>query len=201
MNHPSAPRYWTMTLILGAHMLVLLAWPERALNPNSVAVRSSDIVFVLETPKRAPSATAPKRLPSAAVHPRFPVISVQPPPAIVAPPPIAFPEQELPATSTSTIAERALRAAGKVDRELRETSLNAAVRNTTIGKTRRELAIAGAYAGGGTRIEELELPDGRRVSKVISGSRSYCVFMESNGLVGGRDVFRDGVKTKVGPCP
>ena len=95
--------------------------------------------------------------------------------------------------SASSIRERALRAAGKVDRELRKTSLNVAERNLTIGKAQRELAS--------TRIEELELPDGRRVSKVISGSRSYCVFMESNGLVGGRDVFRDGVKTKVGPCP
>ena len=95
--------------------------------------------------------------------------------------------------SASTIGERALRAAGKVDRELRKTSLNVAERNLTIGKTQRELAS--------TRIEELELPDGRRMSKVVTAFGRYCAYQESNGLVGGRDVFRDGVKTKIGPCP
>ena len=95
--------------------------------------------------------------------------------------------------SASTIGERALRAAGKVDRELRKTSLNVAERNLTIGKAQRELAS--------TRIEELELPDGRRMSKVVTAFGRYCAYKESNGLVGGRDVFRDGVKTKIGPCP
>ena len=103
--------------------------------------------------------------------------------------------------SASTIGERALRAAGKVDRELRKTSLNVAERNLTIGKTQRELAIAGAFRGGGTRIEELELSDGRRMSRVVTAFGRYCAYKESNGLVGGRDVFRDGVKTKIGSCP
>ena len=87
--------------------------------------------------------------------------------------------------SASTIGERALRAAGKVDRELRKTSLNVAERNLTIGKIEREL----------------EMPDGRRMSKVVTAFGRYCAYKESNGLVGGRDVFRDGVKTKIGPCP
>lgn len=104
--------------------------------------------------------------------------------------------------STAVIVERALRDAGKIDRELRKTSLNAAERKLTYGRTRHELVLAGALGGNeGTRIEEMETADGRRMSKVITRWGRYCAQKESNGLVGARDVFRDGVKTKITSCP
>jgi hypothetical protein len=86
---------------------------------------------------------------------------------------------------------------------VRKQSLDMAVRNFKPTETKLEKAIAAAYSGGAqpTRIEEVVLADGTRMSKVTIGKVSYCVTQRSNGLVGGRDVFRDGVGSKVTNCP
>ena len=63
--------------------------------------------------------------------------------------------------------------------------------------------LASAYAGnnGVMSMEQITMPDGRLMTKVRTQGGSFCAYMESNALTGGRDPFRDGVKTKVGNCP
>ncbi|HZV66321.1 MAG TPA: hypothetical protein VFG03_15555 [Telluria sp.] len=39
------------------------------------------------------------------------------------------------------------------------------------------------------------------MSKVARGGKSFCASKEHHGLVSGRDVFRDGVKTGMTSCP
>ncbi len=39
------------------------------------------------------------------------------------------------------------------------------------------------------------------MSKMRAGGSTYCAAMQSNGQVGGRDVFKDGVKTEISNCP
>jgi hypothetical protein len=65
----------------------------------------------------------------------------------------------------------------------------------------RALAKAGGHAGGGTELEEVALPDGRRMTRVRAGGSSYCVVMDSPGGSAGRDVFRDGPKARTVTCP
>jgi len=162
-----------MAIVVGAHALVLLAWPQRELTTASADARSSHVIFVI---------AAAKNTPSPALRPRSVMVMRQPLPVKVAPPqaisapPEAPSEQEIPAVSSTVIVERALRDAGKIDRELRKTSLNAAELKLTYGKTRHELA----FAGEGTRIEEMETADGRRMSKVITRWGRYCAQKELN---------------------
>lgn len=70
-------------------------------------------------------------------------------------------------------------------------------RHLTVTLTRREREIAAAFGERGPpQVVEETMSDGRRRSRV--GNK--CTYKESNGLVGARDVFRDGVKTRWGGC-
>lgn len=92
---------------------------------------------------------------------------------------------------------QAKRDVGKIDRELRSASLDMAERHFSLTISKRERAIAAAHGGTGpTPIIEEVMNDGSRRSRM----GNMCAQMESNALVGARDVFRDGVKTRWSRC-
>jgi hypothetical protein len=79
----------------------------------------------------------------------------------------------------------------------RDTASVNATRSNETAITRREREIAAAFGERGPpQVVEEVMSDGRRRSRV--GNK--CANKESNGLVGARDVFRDGVKTRWGDC-
>jgi hypothetical protein len=66
---------------------------------------------------------------------------------------------------------------------------------------RHEPLFSRAFRDRSIRLEELSLPDGRRMTKVHSGSTTYCVYKESLGLTKGRDQLAGGVRTMATSCP
>lgn len=138
-----------------------------------------------------PAARAPKRITSE------PAITLVPVPAAPEPAPAPV-EPVVPEKTAADILNQAKADIGKVDRDLRNASPSMALRKIELHPTKLESGIAGAFKERGpARIEEMIGPDGRRITKV----GNMCAFKESNGLVGGRDVFKDGVKTKWQTCP
>jgi hypothetical protein len=61
--------------------------------------------------------------------------------------------------------------------------------------------IASAFKRQATTVEEVLMADGSRMSKVHTPGGTYCAYKESNAVTGGRDPFKDGVRTKVTSCP
>ncbi|MFA9218146.1 MAG: hypothetical protein ACEQSK_13735, partial [Sphingomonadaceae bacterium] len=92
--------------------------------------------------------------------------------------------------------------AGAVDQQLRKESWNPRDKVLVRADTRLARGMADAYAGNdGVTQENFTTPDGRMMTRVRAGGSTYCAQMQSNALVGGRDVFRDGVKTQIATCP
>ena len=123
-------------------------------------------------------------------------------PVVSAPPvdPLALPARPLAVEEDAL--QRARRSAGAVDRQLRKEAWNP--RDKRIANDRTLLAekLASAYSGSeGLREESVQLDDGRVMTRVHApGGSTYCAVKESNGLTGGRDPFRDGIRTKVTTC-
>jgi hypothetical protein len=108
----------------------------------------------------------------------------------------------LPAKPDEDLRQRALKSAAAVDKQLRKEAWNPRDKFVANDQTALAAKLGGAYIGGGSvTYEEVTLADGRRMTKIHGPAGTYCAYMESNALTGGRDPFRDGVKTKVGTCP
>jgi len=108
--------------------------------------------------------------------------------------------------TTPAVKESALdaakRAAGAADRQLRKEAWNPRDKVIASNQSLTAARISAAYVGNeGVSYEDVTLPDGRHMTKIHAGGVTYCAYKESNGLVGGRDVFKDGVKTRVSNCP
>ena len=201
--HPLA-----LALIVTLHVLVLVFWPkappEEAHRPatGAIAIRFVPIPKTASEPAPTPALTRAQgiRQPRKAAVPA-PAMTIVAPAItlLIPPPPLETPADVPPVASGDDILKQARRDVGKIDRALRKESLDMAVRNMKLTAPKIERVLGGAYAGGGNgmQIEELVMADGRRMSRI----GNVCVYKESNGLVGGRDVFRDGVKTKVASCP
>jgi len=134
--------------------------------------------------------------------------SVPPPAGVEAAPSAPAAAASLPdyfATTPSakdSALDAAKRAAGAVDRQLRKEAWNP--RDKVIASAQSNVAarISAAYVGNeGVSYEDVTLPDNRHMTKIHAGGVTYCAYKESNGLVGGNDVFKDGVKTRVSNCP
>ncbi len=97
---------------------------------------------------------------------------------------------------------RARRSAGAVDKQLRKEAWNP--RDKKIANERTLLAekLASAYTGSdGMTQESVTLDDGRVMTRIRTGAgTTFCAVKESNGLTGGRDPFRDGIRTKITTC-
>lgn len=195
------------------HMALLVFWPRLSMPAADSARRETEITFVkvLAPPMRlAPQPKALPPQPKALLPLRAAAL-----PAPTKPPPrlprestvVAIPEQVQPtpvepqpeaALSRDNVMAQALADVGKLDREARQSSLNMADRKLVLAPSRRERLIGDAFiARGPTRIVEEVMPDGRRRSR----RGNMCAYMESNVLMGGRDVIRDGVKTRWEQCP
>jgi len=212
-------RGW-LALIAGAHVLAFLGWraPERL--PLLPVPPQPGITYIVPPfvapPQRRPAPpprqlksvhepAAPRMTPLPATPQAQPIQQPAQPPAPQAitqttPPPDPFAQQ--PAKPAEDLLQRSLKSAAAVDRQLRKEAWNP--HDKKIANTTTVLAakLGGAFVGDeGTTFENFTTPDGRLMTRVRSGDGSYCAVMESNSLTGGRDPFRDGVKTKVGTCP
>lgn len=201
---PGQRSRYVLLFIIALHLLALWLWVNRKVTRDvAPAAHFTEVFFPRLTPvPAAPPAPLPRRPRStaapSAVEPPHPITLITPPPAPATP----RAEPAPPARFTDQVMEQARRDLGKIDRELRKGSLNMAEREPVVYAAKRSSLIAGAYIGhDADRIEETTFADGRRMSKVTRGGKSFCVYKESNGLVGGRDVFRDGVRTMVTSCP
>ena len=98
--------------------------------------------------------------------------------------------------------QRARRSAAAVDKQLRKEAWNP--RDKKIANERTLLAekLASAYTGSdGMTQESVTLDDGRVMTRIRTGAgTTFCAVKESNGLTGGRDPFRDGIRTKITTC-
>jgi hypothetical protein len=204
--------------LAGAHVLAFLLWPapERATALQADAGRPITWLTLPAMPAPAP-ARAQRAAPTVeAKRPQAPPVAIRlpeqmrAPQAITLPPPSAEPAPAppdpfalTPAKPTADDFKQALRkSAGAVDRQLRKESWNP--RDKVIASTQTGLArgMGAAFQGDdGVSQENVITPDGRMMTKVKAGGSTYCAAMQSNGLVGGRDVFKDGVKTEVRTCP
>lgn len=153
--------------------------PGRQAMPQAITVPAPPLGALTPAPATANAETIPPAVPA-------PVATLDAAPAQV---------------TTETLAQVARRSAGAIDRQLRKASWNP--RDKVIA---RDGALVGrlgaAYRGPATYAEErVILPDGRQMTVIHSGGSTYCAAMESNTMVGGRDVFRNGVKTRISSCP
>jgi hypothetical protein len=102
------------------------------------------------------------------------------------------------APGAGAIVERAKRDVGQIDRALREGSQAPDQHTISLAPAGFERTMAAAFRERGpARIEEDILADGTRRSR----RGIMCMAKQHNGLVGARDVFRDGIKTESKTCP
>ena len=198
-------------------MLAFFVWqtPERPLAASLTPLAAITYILAPIKPVQQPTPTVPKvtarplsRLPIARSATPVPIdtapaVPTQPQ-AITQPPPPSDPFAEQPLKPTEDLRQRALKSAALVDKQLRKEAWNPHDKKIANDTTVLAAKIGGAYVGNdsGTTMEEVTTPDGRLMTKVRTpGGGTYCASKENNALTGGRDPFRDGVKTKVTSCP
>lgn len=197
----------SLLLIVALHVLAAWLWPSRTIDRKHAPQRETAISFITHVPSaRKPSASKPPavaRPPARRVRRAETRVHSEPQLTLVPAPaePVAMTPPAEPAAPEKT-ADEILRQAradvGKIDRDLRSVSPDKSLRKIVLHPTKLESAFGAAFKERGPqRIEEIIGPDGRRITKV----GNMCASMESNGLVGGRDVFKNGVKTRWQTCP
>ncbi|SHH69945.1 hypothetical protein [Massilia sp. CF038] len=195
-------RQAAFVLILAFHILAIWLLPQRTrLDDVRTAATPLQITFVRPVaPAPAPVVSLPSPVRNSKSVPRQPkpvrAVPESPPAMVLIPaPPV---DQAPAAPSAHDILQRARADLGRIDRAIRIQSPDPGARSIRAQTPRLEAAMASAFRERGpARIEELVLADGTRVSKV----GNMCAFKESNSLTGGRDVFKDGIKTRWQTCP
>lgn len=197
-------------------MLVFVVWRPPELRVAASVTPHQAITYILAPVKRVPP--VPAALPKVAARPLSrPAAQLLAVPAPVEPTPAAptqpqaitqttpppDPFAQPPATAGEDLRQRALKSAALVDKQLRKEAWNPRDKKIANETTLLAAKIGGAYVGNdGTTTEEVSTPDGRLMTKVHApGGGTYCAYKETNGVTGGRDPFRDGIKTKVTNCP
>ena len=198
-------------------MLAFFVWqtPERPLAASLTPHAAITYILAPIKPVQQLTPTVPKvtarplsRLPIASSATPVPIdttpaVPTQPQ-AITQPLPPSDPFAEQPLKPTEDLRQRALKSAALVDKQLRKEAWNPRDKKIANDTTVLAAKIGGAYVGNdsGTTMEEVSTPDGRLMTKVRTpGGGTYCAYKENNALTGGRDPFRDGIKTKVTSCP
>jgi len=98
--------------------------------------------------------------------------------------------------------QRSIKSAAAIDKQLRKESWNPRDKKIANDTTALAAKLGDAFVGNeGTTMEQVTSADGRVMTKVHGPAGTYCGYKETNGLTGGRDPFRDGIKTKVSTCP
>lgn len=168
--------------------------------PVPVPVAASAPVAKAALPRGALPKEQPR--PAAVYVTPVPVISATPNPAPENSPVPAKPTVDpitgagLPRLSYAEVA--------KIAEELhKQAPPNVQVQKYERKESRLALGIAGAYRGdnGGETTEQIDLGDGRFMTKVRGPLGTYCVYKETMAVSGGRDQIQSGVRTKVTTCP
>lgn len=211
--------------LAGVHLVALVLWRPVVRQPEASAQRITWLQLLPDSRSKVATTPAPRPQP-ARTSPQAAVAQSMPPQATPAqhtsaaspvaapnaqtgPQPITLPRPEAQSdyfATTPPARESALdaakRNAGAVDRQLRKEVWNPHDKFVANNQTALAGRLAAAFQGDeGVRYEDVTLPDGRHMTKVHAGGVTYCAVTQSNTLVGGRDVFRDGVKTAISTCP
>lgn len=191
----SRTRSWApLTLTLGLHLLLVLAWPLLPGVQAPPAPGERETVLVMLAPPQA----APAVVPRPTVHPRLaprvptPTSPAQPPVAEtleaqpISPPVEANTEAEMEAPSAPMPGElliSARRMAGRVDRELGNgASPLSAAPERKWERFADTVANARLDAGSGVSLDSYTAPDGVTVYRKTVGNRVRCY---RSGSVGG----------------
>nr|WP_229259365.1 hypothetical protein [Duganella aceris] len=194
--------------------MALIVWraDHRLATPHATQRQAVTYILapLMPTLERRRTAQAPVR-PSRHIAPApitapQPAVAVpaQPPQAItLSTPPAADPFAQPPPKAAEDLLQRSLKSAALADRQMRKEAWNPRDKKIANDSTALAARLGGAYVGGdgGLSQEATTLDDGRVSSKIHAGGSTYCAVKESNGMTGGRDPFRDGIKTKVTTCP
>lgn len=191
-------------LIVALHLAAVFLWPHHRQGKGGQQEREMHIVFVAPPVARVkPGPVAARAAPRVKAAPRRadPAPSAAPEMTLVLPPEEPAPvwDPAAPAPTRADVLARARKDMADIDRAVRKDSLQMSVREFKPGPTPMEKAIASAYAGhgNGTRITEIVLPDGSRMSKVTMGKVTFCVQSVSNTLAGALN----GPSTRITNCP
>lgn len=211
-----------LLVVAALHLLTIyLVTRPRTQSTQVLAARSTNIVFLAPPAPRRAAAPTPVPVPTSASARERRAVALSPArePAQRLPQPITIvaPVAEAPAVTNTlaepdwtqpaakqgadSLAERAKKSVGAIDRDLRAKSLNMSDRKPMAEQTALASNIASAFKRQATTVEEVLMADGSRMSKVHTPSGTYCAYKESNAVTGGRDPFKDGVRTKVTSCP
>ncbi|WP_139236236.1 hypothetical protein [Rugamonas rubra] len=212
-----------LLVVAALHLLTIyLVTRPRTQIAQVLAARSTNIVFLAPpAPRRAAAPVSVPPVPTSASARERRTVALSPArePAQRQPQPITMvaPVAEAPAVTNTpaepdwtqpaaklgadSLVERAKKSVGAIDRDLRAKSLNMTDRKPMAEQTALASNIASAFKRQATTVEEVLMDDGSRMSKVHTPSGTYCAYKESNAVTGGRDPFKDGVRTKVTSCP
>ncbi len=209
-----------LLVVAALHFLTIyLVTRPRTQSTQVLAARSTNIVFLAPPAPRRAATPVPVPTSASARERRIVALSPAREPAQRLPQPITMvaPVAEAPAVTNTpaepdwtqpaakpgvdSLAERAKKSVGAIDRDLRAKSLNMTDRKPMAEQTALASNIASAFKRQATTVEEVLMADGSRMSKVHTPSGTYCAYKESNAVTGGRDPFKDGVRTKVTSCP
>ena len=200
-------------LVGGAHILVVLFWRVPELNRPPAPLQHAPITYMLapRSPQGHPVIVrkGPER-----VRQSQPLQSSSAPQAAISDAKMAQQQaiaQAMPSIDPfappklqeEDLKQRVLKSAANVDKQMRKEAWNPHDKFLANDRTALAAKIGSAYVGrdGGVTYEEVTLPDGRHMTRMHGPTGTYCAYMESNAMTGGRDPFRDGLKTKVGTCP
>ena len=210
-------------MIAGVHVLAFLCW-QHPLRPHAAPVTQHEAITYIMAPVKPPphrqQLTRPVERPvrvavrAAPVVPALPALQPQPitvppvaepapvPPEAItqaAPPPDPF---ALPVKPEMDLKQRAIAGAAAADKATLKESFTQRDRKLVNDETALAAAIGKAYRGGSTRMVELIVADGSRITKfILPGGGAVCYTSASNNFSGGRDPFRDSGRLVVSNCP
>lgn len=210
--------------IAALHLAVVYWWPGRTRQMEQAAqtpmlmwlLRPAALpapVPVVPVPASASVPVAKVVLPKAALpraQPHPAAVYVTPVPVVSATPapqtenPVAPTQPTVNPITGAGLPRLSYAEVAKIDEALRKQAPpNVQIQKYERKESRLAQGIAGAYRGdnGGETTEQIDLGDGRFMTKVHGPIGTYCVYKETMAVSGGRDQIQSGVRTKVTTCP
>ncbi len=197
----SAPRWPVLAAIFLAHVLAVLCWPAR--EPHDAGPPSKVMQLLVIGPKaKAPPAKASRRPATSAPRPQRArplvpeAVAVTPPLSV--PAPVPTPVDAITPPLVDTLAARARRDVGAIDKQLRMASPDPAQRKLAHDQTPLARAMESAFIPRGPeKTVSLILPDGSHVTK--KGDK--CRMVEDNHTIMSETRRRQGFTVKRIECP
>jgi hypothetical protein len=191
-----------LALTVAVHLLLLACLYLARRAPVDAPARSQQEVLVLLPPTSRPAIVAKPAVPARAA----PVALKRPsprPPAAVAEAPSSEPEAAAPAAQPAPggLFERALRASGKVDRELRAGAapLTAPLAGSPSAHLERAMAAAWIDRSNTLVMDRYMASDGVAITRLSNGSGAKCYMSGTVNFVPG--ILHDSARPREVPCP